>query len=221
VQQRRRRVSQGGRAPRRWRAPQVSRAHALVDELRARVAARVPAELEARCAALQARGGLGPPPPGALADDPLPLPQPRLLAPAAGGDAADDADGGADALEQRWARCHDPLSCHPARSGIRTSRVRSSPVPDGWRPARLLLRAGAVRWAAVAAAADSPDQQRMLRQQPHRLAGSRRGMPRPGGLEALLELACPARSAAHDVSLIDAQARGRRARRPADARRRR
>ena len=54
----------------------MSRAHALVDELRMRVAARVPAELAAQCAALAVRGGLGPPPPGALVDDPLPLPDP-------------------------------------------------------------------------------------------------------------------------------------------------
>ena len=73
---------------------QVSRAHALVDELRMRVAARVPAELEAQCAALAARGGLGPPPPGALADDPLPLPDP-----AAPGWAGADANGAADGGE--------------------------------------------------------------------------------------------------------------------------
>ncbi len=141
---RRRRSLQDGRVPRPWRAPQVSRAHALVDELRARVAARVPAELEARCAALQARGGLGPPPPGALADDPLPLPQPRLPVPAAGGDAADEADGDADSLEQRWVGCHDPRSGHPARSGVCSSCVWSCRVLGRRRPARLQLRVESV-----------------------------------------------------------------------------
>ena len=67
-----------------------------------RVAARVPAEVEAQCAALAARGGLGPPPPGALADDPLPLPDP-----AAPGWAGADADGAADGgeFEELATRC--------------------------------------------------------------------------------------------------------------------
>ncbi len=69
---------------------QVSRAHALVDELRARVAACVAPELEAQCAALAARGGLGPPPPGALADDPLPLPEPGAPGWTAGDSAANE-----------------------------------------------------------------------------------------------------------------------------------
>lgn len=37
------------------------------------VETRVPAALAARCEAIHAAGGLGPPPPGALADDPPPL----------------------------------------------------------------------------------------------------------------------------------------------------
>jgi hypothetical protein len=54
-------------------AVQISKAHALVDEGRAMLERRVPAALEARCEMILAAGGLGPPPPGALADEPLPL----------------------------------------------------------------------------------------------------------------------------------------------------
>ena len=101
------------RGPIFGQSAQVSRAHALVDELRMRVAARVPAELEAQCAALAARGGLGPPPPGAMVDDPLPLPDPG--APGwAGADADGAADGGeSEELAKRCFSCCIHRLCGP------------------------------------------------------------------------------------------------------------
>lgn len=113
---------------------QVSRAHALVDELRARVAGRVAPELEAACAALAARGGLGPPPPGALADEPLPLPEkpyPNPGPPGLGlsdeGRAAGAAD--ADALGKRCGPAAGCPVCSPpmrAYHGTRTIALRAA-----------------------------------------------------------------------------------------------
>lgn len=55
----------------------MSRAHALLDEGRTLVEQRVPPALIERCKAIAKAGGLGPPPPGALTEDPpLPIPDP-------------------------------------------------------------------------------------------------------------------------------------------------
>ena len=80
---------------------QVSRAHALVDEARALLDARVPPALAARCEAIVAAGGPGDPPPGALPDEPIAVPEPPADARGRGGFAPDlagalsgDEDGG-------------------------------------------------------------------------------------------------------------------------------
>ncbi|CAL8469143.1 g8684 [Coccomyxa elongata] len=93
---------------------EISRACALEDEARMLVEARVPAALAARCEAIHAAGGLGPPPPGALADDPPPLAPLPARGNAAigngGGTGAGSRTGGlfsnedADEPDARWKR---------------------------------------------------------------------------------------------------------------------
>ena len=68
-----------------WCAAQVSKAHAMLDEARLLVERRVLPALAQRCEEIQAAGGLGSPPPGALPDVLPPVmsapPNTRLLDP--------------------------------------------------------------------------------------------------------------------------------------------